>query len=230
LKNNLRTLLAKARASGIKFFVATQKATSDSIDTTLRENLQSKILMRTISKDAQRVVIPREQIEELGVEPSRFSKGRFVLFGEKILDLVQSPFIKEDFYEEISKLRTDLVKNENDLKQVEVKNDLVKNEDDLKQVEVVENDVLSKNKDVEEKRDEFLCKNNFEVNDNLSPNNNLEEAVKKRKELYKNARNLEVENKKEVMKMLRDIKKRQEEQNLDCLKDLEEIEKKFFLN
>jgi len=99
LNNNIRTLLAKARASGIKFFIATQKATSDSIDTTVRENLQTKILLRTVSKDAQRAVLGgKEIIEELGVDPAKFEKGRYIFFGEIIQDLVQSPFIPDDFY------------------------------------------------------------------------------------------------------------------------------------
>jgi len=99
LNLNLRTLLAKARASGIKFFVATQKGTSDSIDTTIRENLQTKILLRTISKDGQRAVLGgNEIIEELGVNPANFSKGRFIFYGEVVQDLVQSPFVEDDFY------------------------------------------------------------------------------------------------------------------------------------
>ncbi len=99
LNNNIRTLLAKARASGIKFFIATQKATSDSIDTTVRENLQTKILLRTVSKDAQRAVLGgKEVIEELGVDPAKFDKGRYIFFGDTIQDLVQAPFIPDDFY------------------------------------------------------------------------------------------------------------------------------------
>ena len=99
LNNNIRTLLAKARASGIKFFIATQKATSDSIDTTVRENLQTKILLRTVSKDAQRAVLGGNEIlEELGVNPANFGKGRYIFFGETIQDLVQAPYIKDNFY------------------------------------------------------------------------------------------------------------------------------------
>jgi hypothetical protein len=99
LNNNIRTLLAKARASGIKFFIATQKATSDSIDTTVRENLQTKILLRTVSKDAQRAVLGGNEIlEELGVNPARFGKGRYIFYGELIQDLVQAPYIPDTFY------------------------------------------------------------------------------------------------------------------------------------
>ena len=99
LHNNLKTLLAKSRAAGIKFFIATQKATADAIDTTLRENLQTKILMRTVSRDAQRVVVGgKEILEELGVEPANFKKGRFIFYSDAVLDLVQSPFCKDDFY------------------------------------------------------------------------------------------------------------------------------------
>ena len=104
LNLNLRTLLAKARASGIKFFIATQKGTSDSIDTTIRENLQTKILLRTISKDGQRAVLGgNEVIEELGVKPANFSKGRFIFYGETIQDLAQAPYISEDFYKNFIK-------------------------------------------------------------------------------------------------------------------------------
>jgi len=99
LNNNIRTLLAKARASGIKFFISTQKATSDSIDTTVRENLQTKILLRTVSKDAQRAVLGgNEIIESLGVNPARFGKGRYIFYGELLQDLVQAPYIRDDFY------------------------------------------------------------------------------------------------------------------------------------
>ncbi|BCD59708.1 MULTISPECIES: FtsK/SpoIIIE domain-containing protein [unclassified Nitratiruptor] len=94
LLKNLRTLLAKARASGIKFFIATQKATSDSIDTTLRENLQTKILMRTISKEAQRAVLgDNEIIESLGLNPADFGKGQFIIRSDTIQTIVQSPYI-----------------------------------------------------------------------------------------------------------------------------------------
>ena len=104
LNNNIRTLLAKARASGIKFFIATQKATSDSIDTTVRENLQTKILLRTVSKDAQRAVLGGNEIlDELGVSPSKFGKGRYIFFGEIIQDLVQAPYIQDTFYKNFLK-------------------------------------------------------------------------------------------------------------------------------
>jgi len=245
LKNNLRTLLAKARAAGIKFFIATQKATSDSIDTTLRENLQSKILMRTVSKDAQRVVIPREELEELGVEPARFGKGRFVLFTEKVLDLVQSPFIREDFYLEIEKLRPNLVeKNKVKNKSIldssipaEPKKSLKTAEIESKNNEKVENLVENQDLSYHEAEADNFCKNedgeiggtNFcgkieaEASDNLSPVN-LDKAIKLRKELYKRASKLK---NKDVMKLLREVKKRQEEENIDCFDELEEIEKKL---
>ena len=104
LNNNLRTLLGKSRASGIKFFISTQKGTSDSIDTTIRENLQTKILLRTISKDGQRAVLGgNEVIEELGVEPSKFTKGKMIFFSETLTDYIQSPYIQEDFYKNFIK-------------------------------------------------------------------------------------------------------------------------------
>ncbi len=101
LKNNLKTLLAKARAANIKFIIATQKGTSDSIDTTLRENLQSKILMRTKSKDAQKAVLnDLEILDELDVKPSKFLKGQYIFIDDDSGNdyLIQSPYISDNFY------------------------------------------------------------------------------------------------------------------------------------
>ena len=209
LKNNLKTLLAKSRAAGIKFFIATQKATSDSIDTTLRENLQSKILMRTISKDAQRVVIPAEQIEELGVQPARFSKGRFILFTEKILDLVQSPFVSENFYKEIEKLRPDLVV-QNDNRIQEKRKSLSCHE--------VEASNFSKNEDGEIGGTNFCNKIEAKTSDNQSPKipenkGDLEEAIRKRKYLFNCVKKIANEKvRKNLFKELREIKKLQEQE------------------
>jgi ABC-type oligopeptide transport system ATPase subunit len=219
LKNNLRTLLAKARASGIKFFVSTQKATSDSIDTTLRENLQSKILMRTVSKDAQKVVIPKEQIEELGVEPARFGKGRFVLFTEKILDLVQSPFIEEDFYKKIEELRKDLVLQTDT--RIQKKKDESCHEAEADNFEAFEDGEIGGTKKPEIKA---------EASDNQSPKTSenvgyLEEAIRKRKYLFNCVKKIEDEKlRKTLFKELRVIKKIQEEEGQTAAERLAKVE------
>jgi len=246
LKNNLRTLLAKARASGIKFFISTQKGTADSIDTTLRENLQSKILMRTVSKDAQRVVIPREQIEELGVEPARFQKGRFVLFSEKILDLVQSPFIKEDFYKEVEKLRNDLIEknkieNKSDLGSVA----LAEPKKSLKTPEIeLKNDVEVEN--LLENQNFSCCEVEAKASDNLSPVVSLKDfigleiefiereenmdvrlsrAINLRKKIFREVKCLEDKDlRKQLFKILREVKREQEEGNKLCLDKMIEIQ------
>jgi len=251
LKNNLRTLLAKARAAGIKFFVAPQKATSDSIDTTLRENLQSKILMRTVSKDAQRVVIPKEELEELGVQPAKFGKGRFVLFGEKILDLMQSPYVKENFYQEVAKFRPDLVeknkvKNKSDLGSVALAIDeksLKTAEIESKNEEKVENLVENQDLSYHEAEADNFCKNedgeiggsNFcekieaEASDNLSPISDLKRAIEFRKELYKKTNNIEDKKlKANIRRLIKEIKYKQENENISCLEDLKRIEEEFF--
>ncbi len=221
LKNNLRTLLAKSRAAGIKFIVATQKATSDSIDTTLRENLQSKILMRTISKDAQRVVIPKEQLEELGVEPARFTKGRFVLFSEKILDLVQSPFIREDFYKEIEKLRKDLLQTDNRIYKTD--NDFLQN--NLSCCEVEAQDLVFSDGEIE--RGEDKNENpGAETSNNKLPQQ--EEAIKLRKEMYKlTSRIVDKEKRKNIRALIRKIKEEQEQgifsYSLNDLKAMKEV-------
>jgi len=221
LKSNLRTLLAKARAAGIKFIVATQKATSDSIDTTLRENLQSKILMRTISKDAQRVVIPKEQLEELGVEPARFTKGRFVLFSEKILDLVQSPYIREDFYKEIEKLRKDLLQTENRICKTD--NDFIQ-EKSLSCCEVEAQDLVFSDGEIE--RGEAKNENpSAETSNNKLPQ---EEAIKLRKEMYKlTSKIVDKEKRKNIRALIRKIKEEQEQgifsYSLDDLKAMKEV-------
>ncbi len=216
LKNNLRTLLAKARAAGIKFFIATQKATSDSIDTTLRENLQTKILMRTISKEAQRAVLGgKEVIDELGVEPAQFTKGRYIFFSEKIVDVVQSSYIKEDFYLNLKKIRKDLVKSSK--KEAPKKEVIEKIEEEPKEIEE-KVEVLEAPKAVEEKREvEVIVEKKEEIEEN-----ELEKAIEKRKELYKRASKIK---NKEIMKKLRQIKKEQEEEKKVCLNELEEIEK-----
>ena len=228
LKNNLRTLLAKARAAGIKFFIATQKATSDSIDTTLRENLQTKILMRTISKEAQKAVLGgKEIIDELGVEPGRFTKGRYIFFGEKIVDVTQAPFIDENFYLNLKKIRKDLVEKDKEKKEViefekeveevveefekEPKEVVEKVEEEPKEVEEVEKEAPKEIEEVEVKEDE------------------LKKAIEKRKELYKKTN--EIENKKlkaEIRKKIKEIKDKQENEKIACLREIEEIEKKYF--
>ena len=217
LKNNLRTLLAKARASGIKFFIATQKATADSIDTTLRENLQSKILMRTVSKDAQKVVIAKEQLEELGVEPARFRKGRFVLFTEKILDLVQSPFIKENFYKEIEKLRPDLV--------LQTDNRMYKTDNDFGQKDSscceVEADNFQNFEEIEAETSDNQSPKTAENKENLG----LKEAIKKRKELFNLVKKIKDEKlRKSLFKELRLIKKLQEEEGDTAAERLAKVE------
>ncbi|MEA3451641.1 MAG: FtsK/SpoIIIE domain-containing protein [Bacteroidota bacterium] len=101
LKNNLKTLLAKSRAANIKFFIATQKATSDSIDTTLRENLQSKILMKTKSKDAQKATINSlEILDELDINPAKFAKGQYLFLDDTTGDdqYIQAPFVPDNFF------------------------------------------------------------------------------------------------------------------------------------
>ncbi len=217
LKNNLRTLLAKARASGIKFFIATQKATADSIDTTLRENLQSKILMRTVSKDAQKVVIAKEQLEELGVEPARFRKGRFVLFTEKILDLVQSPFIKENFYKEIEKLRPDLV--------LQTDNRMYKTDNDFGQKDSscceVEADNFQNFEEIEAETSDNQSPKTAENKENLG----LKEAIKKRKELFNLVKKIKDEKlRKSLFKELRLIKKLQEQEGDTAAERLAKVE------
>jgi short-subunit dehydrogenase involved in D-alanine esterification of teichoic acids len=66
------------------------------------------------------------------------------------------------------------------------------------------------------------------VNDNLSPNNNnLKEAIKKRKELYKLISDLSDKDlRKELRQKISEIKQKQNE-NIECWEELEEIEKKL---
>lgn len=100
LKNNLKTLLQKSRAANIKIIVATQKATSDSIDTTLRENIQSRILMKTKSRDAQKAVVnDLEIMEELDINPARFNKGQYLFIDDHTCCyfVMQCPFVSDNF-------------------------------------------------------------------------------------------------------------------------------------
>jgi hypothetical protein len=104
LKLNMLTLLAKARASAIKFLIATQKATSDNIDTTLRENLQSRILLRTSASEAQKAVLSTlDAIEEFDVNPKYFDKGQYIMYDDTTQEdyFIQAPFVADGFYKAI---------------------------------------------------------------------------------------------------------------------------------
>jgi len=76
--STINRLAALGRAMGIRLYLQTQFGGADSIDTTMRGNLQSRILMRTKSRSHQGVVINSEFIDEINENPAEFNTGKFI--------------------------------------------------------------------------------------------------------------------------------------------------------
>ncbi len=93
----INRLAALGRAMGIRLYFQTQFGTAESIDTTLRGNLQSRVLMRTKSASQQGVVIPAEFREEYE-NPAQFETGRKIFMdqGTGEIHLLQSIFTENE--------------------------------------------------------------------------------------------------------------------------------------
>ena len=93
----INRLAALGRAMGIRLYFQTQFGTAESIDTTLRGNLQSRVLMRTKSASQQGVVIPAEFREEYP-NPAQFETGRKIFQdqGTGEIHLLQSIFTENE--------------------------------------------------------------------------------------------------------------------------------------
>jgi hypothetical protein len=215
LELNIRTLLAKARASNIKIFVASQRLTSDSIDTTVRSNFQSKILMKSDNKDSQKAVFgDLEWINERGLKVDKFQKGEYVFkddYNQNIVHL-KAPFVDDSFYLEVgAKLKE---KTNQEVKAEPYPKPII--EDESKDKEVVVDKKELKNTDDKE----ALSSSSVPV---------ASEEIVKRKELYNLAKKIEDDKKrKEIYKEIRAIKKTQEN-DISCSNQLEEIEKAISL-
>ena len=232
LKNNLKTLLAKSRAANIKFFIATQKATSDSIDTTLRNNLQSKILMKTSSKDAQRVVISdiNEIINEFGINVSKFSQGQYVFIDEStqydnssVVQYMQSPLIENNFFKNFMHI----VKRNKDLS-ISIKygyfTKLLITYNIYKPKKVYFRNRYEMNQFYNLKEKQSIEESNKNFNfDNKDNNINLEDEVILRKELYKLAIKYKL---KDEAKDIR-IFIKQHDDNLSCLSAILKMKNKI---
>ena len=226
LKNNLKTLLAKSRAANMKFFISTQKATSDSIDTTLRNNLQSKILMKTSSKDAQRVVIPdiNDISNEFNISVSNFSYGQYIFQDEStqfnkgsVVHYMQSPFVRDDFHKsffdtvqrneklEIIQEHSYFIKLLIRYKLYEPQAIYFRNDSEMKEFQKLK--LLQKSKDNQDISIQSEQKNN---------DTNLDDEIVLRKELYK----LAIKHKlKDEAKEIRLFKKHHDD-NLSCLNSI----------
>jgi hypothetical protein len=207
LELNIRTLLAKARASNIKIFVASQRLTADSIDTTVRSNFQSKILMKSDNKDSQRAVFgDLDWINEMGLKVDKFQKGEYVFkddFNQDIYHL-KAPFVPDDFYLSLkAKLKE---KTEQEVKAEPYP--VIKDKSDDKEVAI----------------DKKELKIEIDEDKEALSSLDLDKEIAKRKDLYNLTKKIEDDKKrKEIYKEIRAVKKLQEN-NISCIKELKEIE------
>lgn len=99
LLSHLNILSAQGRAAGIRLVVGLQKATTDNMDSSFKNNLQSQVCFRVKnSLDVVSIFGSADFREELGVNPLNFGKGRCFLYDDSIQEyvLVQVPFYDDN--------------------------------------------------------------------------------------------------------------------------------------
>lgn len=99
LLSYLNILSAQGRAAGIRLIVGLQKSSTDNIDSSFKNNLQSQVCFKVKSAlDVTSVFGSSDFKEELGINPLKFGKGRCLIYDDSIQEhkLVQVPFFDDN--------------------------------------------------------------------------------------------------------------------------------------
>lgn len=107
-KTIINSLSQISRSQNIKIIIITQRPSSEVIDTKLRSNLQSRIMLKVKDTETIKMILgDSEFLDEFDINPKKFNYGRMIFLNDTKstgleIEYLQSPFIKSDEYKSLT--------------------------------------------------------------------------------------------------------------------------------